>query len=160
MVSVGDIFIYLSNFKNIKGGFNVMKKVILAGALGIAVLSGMNFPGVEATKASAASTNLEIQEITKYYSMSSYEVSQKESFNLKKGEELTVFVTNSGFPISYTVFDADNQVLGTYNANSPYGRIFTAQKDGNISVQFQAGANSSFMKKMNFTAKFALSKLN
>ncbi|KIV75811.1 hypothetical protein SZ39_1024 [Bacillus mycoides] len=137
-----------------------MKKVILASALGIAVLSGMNLPGAEATKTSAATTNLEIQEITKYYSMSSYKVSQKESFNLKKGEELTVFVTNSGFPISYTVFDADNQVIGTYNANSPYGRVFKAQKEGNISVQFQAGANSSFMKKMNFTAKFALSKFN
>jgi hypothetical protein len=138
-----------------------MKKVILAGALGIAVLSGMNLPGAEAPKASAATTNLDIQEVTKYYSMSSYEVSQKESFNLNKGEELTVFVVqNSGFPISYTVFDADNQVIGTYNANSPYGRVFKAQKDGNISVQFQAGVNSSYMKKMNFTAKFAVSKLN
>lgn len=35
-----------------------------------------------------------------------------------------------------------------------------AQKDGNISVQFQAGVNSTYMKKMNFTAKFAVSKLN
>ncbi|QIW22295.1 hypothetical protein [Bacillus thuringiensis] len=131
-----------------------MKKGVLAGALGIAVLSGMNLPGIEATKTSAATMNLETQEVTKYYSMSSYEVSQKESFNLNKGEELTVFVTNSGFPISYTVFDADNQILGTYNANSPYGLVFKAQKDGDISVQFQAGANSSFMKKMNFTAKF------
>ncbi|MGG2016362.1 hypothetical protein [Bacillus sp. S10(2024)] len=137
-----------------------MKKAILAGTLGIAVLSGMNLPGLEVPKASAATMDLEIQEVTKYYSLSSYEVSQKESFNLKKGEELTVFVTNSGFPISYTVFDADNQVIGTYNANSPYGRIFKSQKDGNISVQFQAGVNSSFMKKMNFTAKFALSKFN
>lgn len=84
----------------------------------------------------------------------------KESFNLKKGEELTVFVQNSGFPISYTVFDADNQVIGTFNANSPYGRVFKAQKDGNISVQFQVGVNSTYMKKMNFTAKFAVSKLN
>ncbi|MDC2863650.1 hypothetical protein [Bacillus sp. BP-3] len=137
-----------------------MKKAILAGTLGIAVLSGMNLPGLEVPKASAATMDLEIQEVTKYYSLSSYEVSQKESFNLKKGEELTVFVTNSGFPISYTVFDADNQVIGTYNANSPYGRVFKSQKDGNISVQFQAGVNSSFMKKMNFTAKFALSKFN
>lgn len=144
----------------IKGGTSIMKKVILAGALGIAVLSGMNLPGAEAPKASAATTNLEIQEVTKYYSMSSYEVSQKETFNLNKGEELTVFVQNSGFPISYTVFDADNQVIGTYNANSPYGRVFKAPKDGNISVQFQAGANSSYMKKMNFTAKFAVSQLN
>ncbi|EEM01950.1 MULTISPECIES: hypothetical protein [Bacillus] len=137
-----------------------MKKAILAGALGVAVLSGMNLPGLEVPKASAATMDLEIQEVTKYYSLSSYEVSQKESFNLKKGEDLTVFVNNSGFPISYTVFDADNQVIGTYNANSPYGRVFEAQKDGNISVQFQAGVNSSFMKKMNFTAKFALSKFN
>ncbi|WP_243526668.1 hypothetical protein [Bacillus pseudomycoides] len=137
-----------------------MKKAILAGALGFAVLSGMNLPGLEVPKASAATMDLEIQEVTKYYSLSSYEVSQKESFNLKKGEELTVFVNNSGFPISYTVFDGDNQVIGTYNANSPYGRVFKAQKDGNISVQFQAGVNSSFMKKMNFTAKFALSKFN
>ncbi|MEH7047208.1 hypothetical protein V7055_27975 [Bacillus thuringiensis] len=137
-----------------------MKKAILAGALGIAVLSGMNLPGAEALKASAATTNLEIQEVTKSYSMNSYEVSQKEPFNLSKGEELTVFVQNPGFPISYTVFDADNQVIGTYNANSPYGRVFKAQKDGNISVQFQAGVNSSYMKKMNFTAKFAVSKLN
>ncbi|MGG3523477.1 hypothetical protein ABES33_27515 [Bacillus pseudomycoides] len=137
-----------------------MKKAILAGAVGVAVLSGMNLPGLEVPKASAATMDLEIQEVTKYYSLSSYEVSQKESFNLKKGEDLTVFVNNSGFPISYTVFDADNQVIGTYNANSPYGRVFEAQKDGNISVQFQAGVNSSFMKKMNFTAKFALSKFN
>ncbi|MEN1938661.1 hypothetical protein AAIE21_24725 [Paenibacillus sp. 102] len=137
-----------------------MKKVILAGALGIAVLSGMNLPGLEAPTASAATMELEIQEVTKHYSLISYEISQKESFNLRKGEELAVFVTNSGFPISYTVFDADNQVIGTYNANSPYGRVFKAQKDGNISVQFQAGVNSSFMKKMNFTAKFALSKFN
>ncbi|PEA81156.1 hypothetical protein [Bacillus pseudomycoides] len=137
-----------------------MKKAILAGAVGVAVLSGMNLPGLEVPKASAATMDLKIQEVTKYYSLSSYEVSQKESFNLKKGEDLTVFVNNSGFPISYTVFDADNQVIGTYNANSPYGRVFKAQKDGNISVQFQAGVNSSFMKKMNFTAKFALSKFN
>ncbi|HEK9103919.1 hypothetical protein KFD70_25505 [Bacillus pfraonensis] len=137
-----------------------MKKAILAGTLGVAVLSGMNLPGLEVPKASAATMDLEIQEVTKYYSLSSYEMSQKESFNLKKGEELTVFVNNSGFPISYTVFDADNQVIGTYNANSPYGRVFKAQTDDNISVQFQAGVNSSFMKKMNFTAKFALSKFN
>lgn len=137
-----------------------MKKVILAGALGIAVLSGMNLPGVEAPKASAATTNLDIQEITKYYSMNSYEVSQKELFSLNKGEELTVFVQNSGFSISYTVFDADDRVIGTYNANSPYGRVFKAQKDGNISVQFQAGVNSSYMNKVNFMAKFALSKFN
>ncbi|MGH0590470.1 hypothetical protein ACQVQY_31460 [Bacillus mycoides] len=31
-----------------------MKKVILAGALGIAALAGTNLPGLEATKASAA----------------------------------------------------------------------------------------------------------
>ncbi|ATF14564.1 hypothetical protein ABEZ21_31365 [Brevibacillus porteri] len=135
-----------------------MKKAILAGALGIAVLSGANLPGLEVSKANAAATALDIQEVTKYYSLSSYEVTQKESFPLKKGEELTIFVNNSGFPISYTVFDADNQAIGTYHANSPYGRVFQAQKDGNISVQFQAGANSSYMKKMNFTAKFALSK--
>ncbi|PGK36806.1 hypothetical protein CN907_17235 [Bacillus anthracis] len=137
-----------------------MKKVILAGALGIAVLSGMNLPGAEVPKASAATTNLDIQEITKYYSMNSYEVSQKELFSLNKGEELTVFVQNSGFSISYTVFDADDRVIGTYNANSPYGRVFKAQKDGNISVQFQAGVNSSYMNKVNFMAKFALSKFN
>ncbi len=113
--------------KYIKGGTNIVKKAILAGALGIVVLSDMNLPGVEASKTSAATTNLETQEVTKYYSMSSYEVSQKESFNLNKGEELTVFVQNSGFPIFYTVFDADNQVIGTYNANSPYGRVFKAQ---------------------------------
>ncbi|NTU29416.1 hypothetical protein HPY27_04455 [Brevibacillus sp. HB1.1] len=135
-----------------------MKKAILAGALGIAVLSGANLPGLEVSKVNAAATALDIQEVTKYYSLSSYEVTQKESFPLKKGEELTIFVNNSGFPISYTVFDADNQAIGTYQANSPYGRVFQAQKNGNISVQFQAGANSSYMKKMNFTAKFALSK--
>ncbi|MCM3145737.1 hypothetical protein [Brevibacillus sp. MER 51] len=135
-----------------------MKKAILAGALGIAVLTGGYLPGLEVSKASAATTALDTQEVTKYYSLSSYEVTQKESFLLKKGEELTIFVNNSGFPISYTVFDADNQVIGTYPANSPYGRVFQAEKDGNISVQFQAGANSSYMKKMNFTAKFSLSK--
>ena len=32
-----------------------MKKIILAGALGIAALSGTNVPGLELTKASAAS---------------------------------------------------------------------------------------------------------
>ncbi|GEC89136.1 hypothetical protein DES34_111122 [Brevibacillus brevis] len=138
----------------------MMKKAILAGALGIAVLSGANLPGLEVSKASAATTTLDLQEVTKYYSLSSYEVTQKESFPLKKGEELTIFVNNSGFPISYTVFNADNQVIGTYQANSPYGRVFQAEKDGNISVQFQAGANSSYMKKMNFTAKFALSKFH
>ncbi len=53
---------------------------------------------------------------------------KKNHLILKKGEELTVFVQNSGFPISYTVFDADNQVIGTFNANSPYGRVFKAQK--------------------------------
>ncbi|RWS40098.1 hypothetical protein EKA14_24380 [Bacillus mycoides] len=52
------------------------------------------------------------------------------------------------------------KAIGTYNTNSSYGRVFKAQKDGNISVQFQAGANSSYMKKMNFTAKLAVSKLN
>ncbi|MFF2529138.1 hypothetical protein ACFVS2_09520 [Brevibacillus sp. NPDC058079] len=137
-----------------------MKKAILAGALGIAVLSGVSLPGLEVSNASAATTALDMREVTKYYSLSSYEVTQKESFSLKKGEELTIFVTNSGFPISYTVFDADNQVIGTYPTNSPYGRVFQAEKDGNISVQFQAGANSSYMKKMNFTAKFAISKFH
>nr|WP_017153256.1 MULTISPECIES: hypothetical protein [Bacillus] len=135
-----------------------MKKLILAGALGFVVLTGTNLPGLEATKASAATLNMEVKDVTKSYSLSSYEVSQKESFNLKKGEELTVFVYNSGFPISYTVYDADNQVIGTYNANSPYGRVFKAQKDGEISVQFQAGVNSSYVKKMSFTSKFTLSK--
>lgn len=62
-----------------------MKKLILAGALGIAVFSGMNLPGAEASKASAATTNSEIQEVTKYYSMSSYEVSQKNHLILKRG---------------------------------------------------------------------------
>ncbi|MBY0088456.1 hypothetical protein [Brevibacillus brevis] len=137
-----------------------MKKAILAGALGIAVLTGGYLPGLEVSKASAATTALDTQEVTKYYSLSSYEVTQKEAFLLKKGEELTIFVNNSGFPISYTVFDADNQVIGTYPANSPYGRVFQAEKDGNISVQFQAGANSSYMKKMNFTAKFSISKFH
>ena len=65
-----------------------MKKLILAGALGIAVFSGMNLPGAEASKASAATTNLEIQEVTKYYSMSSYEVSQKNHLILRKGTNL------------------------------------------------------------------------
>ncbi len=85
---------------------------------------------------------------------------KKNHLILIKGKSLQSLYKNSGFPISYTVFDADNQVIGTYNANSPYGRVFKAQKDGNISVQFQAGVNSSYMKKMNFTAKFAVSKLN
>ena len=45
----------------------------------------MNLPGAEAPKASAATTNLDIQEVTKYYSMSSYEVSQKNHLILIKG---------------------------------------------------------------------------
>lgn len=48
----------------------------------------MNLPGLEVPKASAATMDLEIQEVTKYYSLSSYEVSQKESFNLKKEKTL------------------------------------------------------------------------
>ncbi|MEK5251372.1 hypothetical protein MKX66_28000 [Bacillus sp. FSL R9-9530] len=40
-----------------------MKKIILAGALGIAALSGMNLPGLEATKASAASVESNLSTI-------------------------------------------------------------------------------------------------
>lgn len=43
-----------------------MKRIILAGTLGTAVLLGMNLPGTEATKGRAATTNLEIQEVTNY----------------------------------------------------------------------------------------------
>ncbi|MFB6367541.1 hypothetical protein ACFCP7_26555 [Paenibacillus elgii] len=101
--------------------------------------------------------NLEAREVVKYYSLTSYEESEKEAFVLNQGEELTVFVYNSGFPITYTVYDADGQALGTYNTYTPYGRIFTAQKNGPLYVQFKAGTNSSFMKKMNFSAKFSIS---
>ena len=58
----------------------------------------MNLPGAEALKASAATTNLEIQEVTKYYSMNSYEVSQKESFNLSKGKNLQSLYKIPGSP--------------------------------------------------------------
>ena len=40
-----------------------MKKIILAGALGIAALAGTNLPGLEATKASAASIELDLTTI-------------------------------------------------------------------------------------------------
>ncbi|MBM7110496.1 F0F1 ATP synthase subunit alpha [Brevibacillus laterosporus] len=134
----------------------MFKKILLAGVLGVAGLTGASFTGLEATKVSAAS--VQDQDVFKYYSLSSYEVTPKESFYLKKGEELSVTVTNSGYPITYTVYDADNKVIGTYDTYAKYGRIFKATKDGNISVQFQAGVNSSFTKKMSFTAKFSLYK--
>ncbi|QOS99906.1 hypothetical protein JNUCC42_03870 [Brevibacterium sp. JNUCC-42] len=135
----------------------MFKKIILAGVLGIAGLTGASLTGLEATKASAA-TSTQAQDVVKYYSLSSNEVTQKESFYLKKGEELSVIVNNSGYPITYTVYDADNKVIGTYDTYSNYGRIFKAAKDGNISVQFKSGVNSSFTKKMSFTAKFSFYK--
>ncbi|KPV58593.1 hypothetical protein QJ48_15715 [Paenibacillus sp. A3] len=109
------------------------------------------------TTAPGGYSNLEAREVVKYYSLTSYEETEKEAFVLNQGEELTVFVYNSGFPITYTVYDADGQALGTYNTNTPYGRIFTAHKNGPLYVQFKAGANSSFVKKMNFSAKFSIS---
>nr|WP_127485154.1 hypothetical protein [Paenibacillus ehimensis] len=105
----------------------------------------------------AGHPNLEAREVVKYYSLASYEETEKEAFVLNQGEELTVTVYNSGFPITYTVYDADGQSLGTYSSYTPYGRIFAAQKNGPMYVQFKAGANSSFVKKMNFSAKFSIS---
>ncbi|QHZ53594.1 hypothetical protein [Paenibacillus larvae] len=133
-----------------------MKKLILAGVLGVSLLAGTNVPGFEAEKASAATVDNEIKETWKHYSLRSYEVTPKESFYLKKGEELGVLLS-TGYPITYTVYDADNRVIDTYNAAN-FGRIFKAEKDGNISVQFQAGVNSSFVKTMSFAAKFTLYK--
>lgn len=100
--------------------------------------------------------SLEAREVVKYYSLVSYEETEREAFVLNQGEELTVTVYNSGFPITYTVYDVDGQSLGTYHTYTPYGRIFTAHKNGPMYVQFKAGANSSFVKKMNFSAKFSI----
>lgn len=111
----------------------------------------------KARSSDAKHPKLEAREVVKYYSLVSYEETEKEAFVLNQGEELTVTVYNSGFPITYTVYDADGQSLGTYNTYTPYGRIFTAQKNGPMYVQFKAGANSSFVKKMNFSAKFSIS---
>ncbi|GMX62875.1 MULTISPECIES: hypothetical protein [Paenibacillus] len=150
-----------------------MKKTIVSAALSMALvlsvsasvmasnptdISTVGASGQSAgTTASSSAANLEAKEVVKYYSLTSYEETEKEAFVLNQGEELTVFVYNSGFPITYTVYDADGQALGTYNTNTPYGRIFTAQKNGPLYVQFKAGANSSFVKKMNFSAKFSIS---
>nr|WP_088832109.1 hypothetical protein [Paenibacillus tyrfis] len=139
-----------------------MKKKIVSAALSTALVLSFSAsvmassPTDIGTAAPSSYANLEAREVVKYYSLTSYEETEKEAFVLKKGEELTVFVYNSGFPITYTVYDADGQALGTYNTNTPYGRIFTAQKNGPLYVQFKAGANSSFVKKMNFSAKFSI----
>lgn len=143
-----------------------MNKKIVSAALSTALVLSVSASvmassptdiGTAGTTAPSSYANLEAREVVKYYSLTSYEETEKEAFVLKKGEELTVFVYNSGFPITYTVYDADGQSLGTYNTNTPYGRIFTAPKNGPLYVQFKAGANSSFVKKMNFSAKFAIS---
>lgn len=140
-----------------------MKKKIVSAALSMALVLSVSAsvmassPTDIGTAAPGSYANLEAREVVKYYSLASYEETEKEAFVLNQGEELTVFVYNSGFPITYTVYDADGQALGTYNTNTPYGRIFTAQKNGPMYVQFKAGANSSFVKKMNFSAKFSIS---
>ncbi|MCP1308724.1 hypothetical protein [Paenibacillus tyrfis] len=143
-----------------------MKKKLVSAALSTALVLSFSASvmassptdiSTAGTTASSGYSNLEAREVVKYYSLASYEETEKEAFVLSQGEELTVFVYNSGFPITYTVYDADGQALGTYNTNTPYGRIFTAQKNGPLYVQFKAGANSSFVKKMNFSAKFSIS---
>lgn len=133
-----------------------MKKLILAGVLGVSLLAGANVPGFEAEKASAAVVNKEIKETWKHYALRAYESTSKESFYLKKGEELGVHLS-TGYSITYTVYDADNRVIGTYGPAN-FGRVFKAEKDGNISVQFHADANSSYVKVMNFSVKYTLYK--
>lgn len=97
-----------------------MKKMILAGALTLAGITG----------AAAAQE----QSFTKFYSLQTGGSSEQEPIFLQKGQELTIH-PNSKTP-SYSVYDSNHNLIGRYSDG--YGRIFTAKTDGNMYVQFHA----------------------
>ncbi|MES5891440.1 hypothetical protein [Bacillus cereus group sp. RP43] len=107
-----------------------MKKIILAGALTLAGVTGAT-AFIPETKAAAATQE---QNFTKFYSIQTGSSSEKEPIYLKKGQELTIH-PNSKTP-SYSIYDTNNNLIGRYSDG--YGRIFTAKTDGNIYVQFHA----------------------
>lgn len=107
-----------------------MKKIILAGALTLAGVTGAT-AFIPKTKAAAATQE---QNFTKFYSIQTGSSSEKEPIYLKKGQELTIH-PNSKTP-SYSIYDTNNNLIGRYFDG--YGRIFTAKTDGNMYVQFHA----------------------
>ncbi|KEK25533.1 hypothetical protein [Bacillus gaemokensis] len=108
-----------------------MKKMILAGALTLAGITGAT-AFIPETKAAAAT--IQEQSFTKYYSLRTGSSSEKEAVYLQKGQELTIQL-NSRTP-SYSVYDVNDKLIGHYSDG--YGRIFTAKTDGNMYVQFHA----------------------
>ncbi|QWG58814.1 hypothetical protein EXW26_26880 [Bacillus mycoides] len=107
-----------------------MKKIILAGALTLAGVTGAT-AFIPETKAAAATQE---QNFTKFYSIQTGSSSEKEPIYLKKGQELTIH-PNSKTP-SYSIYDTNNNLIGRYSDG--YGRISTAKTDGNMYVQFHA----------------------
>ncbi|EMA6343318.1 hypothetical protein ACO11K_002585 [Bacillus cytotoxicus] len=107
-----------------------MKNMIIAGALTLAGITGAT-AFIPETKVAAATQE---QSFTKFYSLQSGTSSEKEPIFLKKGQELTIH-PNSKTP-SYSVYDANHNLIGQYFDG--YSRIFTAQKDGNMYVQYHA----------------------
>ncbi|AFQ09616.1 TPA: hypothetical protein ACG05V_004249 [Bacillus pacificus] len=107
-----------------------MKKMILAGALTLAGITGAT-AFIPETKAAAATQE---QNFTKFYSLQTGSSSEQEPIFLQKGQELTI-QPNSKTP-SYSVYDSNHNLIGRYSDG--YGRIFTAKTDGNIYVQFHA----------------------
>ncbi|WP_270394246.1 hypothetical protein [Bacillus paranthracis] len=107
-----------------------MKKMILAGALTLAGITGAT-AFIPETKAAAATQE---QSFTKFYSLQTGSSSEQEPVFLQKGQELTI-QPNSKNP-SYSVYDSNHNLIGRYSDG--YGRIFTAKADGNMYVQFHA----------------------
>ena len=107
-----------------------MKKIILAGALTLAGITGAT-AFIPETKAAAATQE---QSFTKFYSLQTGSSSEQEPVFLQKGQELTI-QPNSKTP-SYSVYDSNHNLIGRYSDG--YGRIFTAKTDGNMYVRFHA----------------------
>ncbi|HFJ9459613.1 hypothetical protein B1R38_03925 [Bacillus cereus] len=107
-----------------------MKKMILAGALTLAGITGAT-AFIPETKVAAAAQE---QSFTKFYSLQTGGSSEQEPIFLQKGQELTIH-PNSKTP-SYSVYNSNHNLIGRYSDG--YGRIFTAKTDGNMYVQFHA----------------------
>lgn len=105
-----------------------MKKIILAGALTLAGITGAT-AFIPETKAAAATQE---QSFTKFYSLQTGSSSEQEPVFLQKGQELTI-QPNSKTP-SYSVYDSNHNLIGRYSDG--YGRIFTAKQMGICTFNF------------------------
>ncbi|ABS24063.1 hypothetical protein ACRS6Y_03610 [Bacillus cytotoxicus] len=123
-----------------------MKNMIIAGALTLAGITGAT-AFISETKVAAATQE---QSFTKFYSLQPGTSSEKEAIFLKKGQELTIH-PNSKTP-SYSVYDANHNLIGHYFDG--YSRIFTAQTDGNMYVQYHAP--STYYSPISFSVTYTI----